>query len=148
MSYFEREKGTFTITTDPQRIDVEAVHAFLSRAYWSEEIPKEILEKAMTSSLCFGLLDGTRQIGLARVVTDRATFAYLCDVYVLEEYRGQGLGKWLMEELFSHPELQGLRRFILVTRDAHGFYRQFGFETPVNPNAYMEIVHRDIYKRS
>jgi len=127
------------ISTDPIRIDIDAVHAYLTRAYWCEGISKDLLAKAIAGSLCFALFDGKRQIGFARVVTDRATFAYLCDVYVLEEYAGQGLGKRLMQEVQSHPDLQGLRRFVLVTRDAHGLYKQFGFEPLKNPTSYMEI---------
>ena len=134
------------ISTDPTRIDLDAVHAYLTRAYWCEGISKDLLVKAIAGSLCFALFDGARQIGFARVVTDRATFAYLCDVYVLEEYAGQGLGKRLMQEVQSHPDLQGLRRFVLVTRDAHGLYKQFGFEPLKNPHSYMEIHHPDIYK--
>ena len=134
------------ISTDPTRIDIDAVHAYLTRAYWCEGISKDLLAKAIAGSLCFALLDGDRQIGFARVVTDRATFAYLCDVYVLEEYAGQGLGKRLMQEVQSHPDLQGLRRFVLVTRDAHGLYNQFGFKPLTNPNSYMEIHHQNIYK--
>lgn len=145
MTQFEREKGAYKISTDPRYIDLEAV--FLSRAYWSDGIPKEIVAKAISASLCFALFEGSRQVGFARVVTDRATFAYLCDVYVLEEYRGRGLGKWLIEELLSHSDLQGLRRFVLVTRDAHGLYKQFGFGPPENPGGYMEIVRPDIYKQ-
>lgn len=148
MSSFERQKGTYTITTDPRRLDLVAVHAYLTQSYWAEGIPKEILAKAIDSSLCFSLLDGDRQIGLARVVTDRATFAYLCDVYVLEEYRGRGLGKWLMEELMTHPDLQGLRRFVLITRDAHGLYEQFGFGPLIKPGGYMEIAPPKIYKKN
>ncbi len=134
------------ISTDPTRIDVDAVHAYLTRAYWCEGISKDLLAKEIAGSLCFSLFDGARQIGFARVVTDRATFAYLCDVYVLEQYAGQGLGKRLMQELQSHPDLQGLRRFVLVTRDAHGLYKQFGFEPLKNPDIYMEIHHQNIYK--
>ncbi len=135
------------ISTDPTRIDIDAVHAYLTRAYWCEGISKDLLAKAIAGSLCFALLDGARQIGFARVVTDRATFAYLCDVYVLEEYAGQGIGKRLMQEVQSHADLQGLRRFVLVTRDAHGLYNQFGFEPLKSPNSYMEIHHPDIYKQ-
>jgi GNAT superfamily N-acetyltransferase len=134
------------ISTDPTRIDVDAVHAYLTRAYWCEGISKDLLAKAIAGSLCFGLFDGARQIGFARVVTDKATFAYLCDVYVLEEYAGWGLGKSLMREVQSHPDLQGLRRFVLVTRDAHGLYKQFDFEPLKNPTSYMEILHPNIYK--
>jgi len=146
MSYFERENGPYRISTDPRCIDLAALHAYLVRSYWAAGIPKETLAKAIESSLCFALLDGSRQIGFARVITDRATFAYLSDVYVLKEYRGQGLGKWLMQELLSHPDLQGLRRFVLITRDAHGLYSQFGFKPLENADGYMEIVHRDIYR--
>ena len=134
------------ISTDPTRIDIDAVHAYLTRAYWCEGVSKDLLAKAIAGSLCFALLDGDRQIGFARVVTDRATFAYLCDVYVLDDYAGQGLGKRLMQEVQSHPDLQVLRRFVLVTRDAHGLYNQFGFKPLANPNSYMEIHHQNIYK--
>src|SRR5258707_10618374 len=125
------------VSTDPTRIDIGAVHAYLTRAYWCEGISKDVLAKAIAGSLCFALLGGDRQIGFARVVTDRATFAYLCDVYVLEEYAGEGLGNRLMQEVQSHPDLQGLRRFVLVTRDAHGLYKQFGFEPLKSPNSDM-----------
>ena len=147
MDQFERKQGAYRISTDPRRIDLEAVHAFLTRSYWANGIAKEIVARAISASLCFGLLKSNRQIGFARVVTDRATFGYLCDVYVLEEYRGQGLGKWLIEELLSHPDLQGLRRFILVTSDGHGLYKQFGFGPLEKPHGYMEIVRSDIYKK-
>lgn len=147
MDYFKKQNGEYRITTDPSSIDLKAVHAYLAGAYWSEEIPQDIVARAIESSLCFSLLDGDRQIGFARVVTDRATFAYLCDVYVLEEYRGKGLGKWLIGEVMSHPDLQGLRRFVLLTRDAHGLYSQFGFTPLGNPNSYMEIARPGIYKK-
>jgi GNAT superfamily N-acetyltransferase len=147
VSHFESKRGKYIISTDPRRLDLEAIHSFLTRSYWSEGIPKEIVAKAISVSLCFALLQGSRQIGFARVVTDRATFAYLCDVYVLEEYRGQGLGKWLMKEVLSHPDLLGLRRFVLVTSDAHGLYKQFGFGPLERPQAYMEIIRPEIYKR-
>lgn len=129
----------YTISTDPQRIDLDAVHSFLSRAYWSPGVPRETVEKALANSLCFALLhrdDG--QVGLARVVTDRATFAYLADVYVLETHRGRGLSKRLMQAVGGHPELQGLRRMLLATRDAHDLYRQFGFKPLANPTRMME----------
>jgi GNAT superfamily N-acetyltransferase len=141
-------KDDFTVVTDPSKLDVVAIHRYLTRAYWSEGIPQHIVEKALANSLCFGLFQGTQQIGLARVVTDRATYAYLCDVYVLEEFRGKGLGVWLMECVTSHPDLQGLRRFSLATRDAHGLYEKFGFAALKKPQSLMEIVHHDIYLRS
>ena len=147
MAIFERRRDHFCISTDPARLDLQAVHAYLSRAYWSEGIPIDTVAKAIEGSLCFGLFDGARQIGLARVITDKATFAYLCDVYVLEEYRGQGLGKWLMDAVLLHPDLQNLRRFMLLTRDAHGLYEQFGFTTVTQTRSYMEIAPPDIYKR-
>ncbi len=137
--------GQYWITTDPQKLDVDAVHAYLSRSFWAEGIPKEIVAKAIAHSLCYGLFDGGEQIGLARVVTDRATFAYLCDVYVLEAYRGRGLGKWLIETVMAHPDLQGLRRFQLVTRDAHGLYSRHGFATPIHPDRHMEIFKHGMY---
>ena len=136
---FERERKEFVISTDPARLDVDAVHAYLTRSYWASGVPKDVVAKSLEGSLCFGLYEGSRQVGLARVITDKATFAYLCDVYVLEDYRGLGLGKWLMSVVQSHPDLQRLRRFILITRDAHGLYEQFGFSGLMEPDRYMEI---------
>ena len=141
-----KTRGRFTLTTDPARVDVDAVHAYLQRSYWAEGIPKAIVAKAVAGSLCFSLFDGSAQIGFARVVTDRATFAYLCDVYVLDDYRGQGLGRCLVEEVMAHPDLAGLRRYMLVTRDAHALYAPFGFVAPAHPDRYMEIARPDIYK--
>ena len=138
-------KGQYRITTDLRKLDVDAMHAFLSRSFWAEGIPKETVAKAVANSLCFGLFDGPSQIGLARVVTDRATYAYLCDVYVLETHRGRGLGKWLIETVMAHPDLQGLRRFQLVTRDAHGLYSPHGFEAPTSPDRHMEIFRHGMY---
>jgi GNAT superfamily N-acetyltransferase len=143
----ERTRDNFSISTDPARLDVQAMHEYLYKSYWAEGIPREVVAKSIEGSICFGLFDGSRQIGLARVITDKATFAYLCDVYVLEEYRGQGLSKWLMEAVCSHPELQSLRRFVLVTRDAHGLYEKFGFTRPRDPSRYMEIVRPETYKQ-
>lgn len=145
MAFPSYHKDDFTVVTDASGLDVAAIHRYLSRAYWSEGIPRHIVEKAIASSLCFGLLQGSNQIGFARVVTDRATYAYLCDVYVLEEFRGKGLGVWLMECVMSHPDLQGLRRFSLATRDAHGLYKKFGFAELKKPQSQMEILCNDIY---
>lgn len=142
----EKHRGGFTVSTHPARLDAGAVHAFLTTSYWAEGIPRETVERSLRNSLCFGLYEGDRQIGLARVVTDRVTFAYLCDVYVLPELRGQGLGTWLMECVMAHPDLQGLRRFSLVTRDAHELYRPFGFQEVRSPEGHMEIVLPGIYK--
>lgn len=142
----EIRRGKFTISTDPARLDVQAVHAYLTRSYWAEGIPLQTVAKSIRGSLCFGLFDGSRQIGFARVITDNATFAYLCDVYVLPDYRGQGSGKWLIEAVSSHPDLQGLRRFVLVTRDAHGLYAKFGFTPLKHATRYMEIARPGIYR--
>jgi GNAT superfamily N-acetyltransferase len=141
---FQREG--YLISTDPAQLDLDAIHAYLVRAYWCEGIPRETMERAIANSLCFALLRGKAQIGFARVITDSATYAYLCDVYVLENYRGKGLGKWLMECVMGHPALQGLRRFSLATRDAHGLYRQFGFRELSKPESMMEILRPDIYR--
>ena len=144
---FERRREDFTVSTDPGRLDVHAIHAFLVTSYWAEGILREVLERALRNSLCFGLYDGEgRQIGLARVITDGATYAYLCDVYVLPEWRGRRLGTWMMECVMAHPDLQGLRRFTLVTRDAHELYRPFGFTEIAAPGRHMEIVRPGIYK--
>jgi GNAT superfamily N-acetyltransferase len=141
---FEREG--YLISTDPAKFDLDAIHAYLVRAYWCEGIPRETMERAIANSLCFALFRGKAQIGFARVITDSATYAYLCDVYVLEDYRGKGLGKWLMECVMAHPALQGLRRFSLATRDAHGLYRQFGFRELSKPESMMEILRPNIYR--
>ena len=143
----EWTRGEFTVTTDRARLDRDVILRFLSSSYWAENIPRVTVDKSIDNSLCFGLLAGSRQIGFARVVTDTATFAYLADVFVLPEHRGAGLGKWLIECIVSHPELQGLRRWMLGTRDAHGLYRQFGFTPPKHPEIFMEIVDPDVYRR-
>ena len=144
----EVTRGEYLVSTDKARIDVAAVHAFLATAYWSPGIPEETVRRAIHGSLCFGIYHGAEQVGFARVITDQATYAYLSDVYVLDAHRGRGLAKWLMEVIMSHPELQGLRRFSLSTRDAHALYAQFGFEVVGNPDRQMEILRRDIYLRS
>ena len=138
-------RGQYSITTDPEKLDVDAIHAYLSRSFWAEGIPKDIVSRSLANSLCFGLFDDTAQVGLARVVTDRATYAYLCDVYVLESHRTLGLGKWLIETVMAHPDLQGLRRFQLVTRDAHGLYSRHGFAAPAHPERHMEIFKHGMY---
>ena len=143
----EWQRGEYLISTDPARVDIDSVHRFLSdEAYWSPGVPLDVVRRAIAGSIVFGLYRGSEQVGLARVVTDRATFAWLCDVYVLKEHRGHGLGKWLMECVKAHPDLQGLRRWLLATRDAHGLYAQFGYE-PVDPERFMEIRDPDVYKR-
>ena len=139
--------GAYEISTDPARLDVAAIHGFLTRSYWSPGIPIGIVERALRNSLCFGVYEAASgaQVGLARVVTDYATFAYLCDVYVLEEHRGHGLGKRMMRELMAHPALTGARRAMLATRDAHGLYAGFGFQEAGAAKNLMEIVRPDIY---
>ena len=136
----------FEISTDPARIDVAVVHDFLTNCYWAKGISLELVQRSLQHSICFSIFHGNAQIGFARVITDRATFAYLADVFVLESHRGQGLSKWLMECIQSHPDLQGLRRWMLATRDAHGLYRQFGFHELASPERFMEIHHP--YKES
>ena len=143
----DQARGDYSISTDPARMDLDAIHAYLSRSYWAEGVPREIVERSLLGSLAFGLFHGGRQVGLARVVTDRATFAYLCDVYVLEEHHGRGLGRWLIESVMAHPDLQGLRRFSLVTRDAHALYKTFGFSALASPDGHMEIVRPGLYLR-
>lgn len=140
-------RGDYTISTDRQRLDIAAIHEFLTQSYWSPGIPVSVVERAIANSICFGLFHDGRQVGFARVVTDTATFAYLADVYVLDAHRGKGLSKWLMEVIMQHEDLQGLRRFMLATRDAHGLYRQFGFLPLANPSVMMEIVRPDVYQR-
>jgi GNAT superfamily N-acetyltransferase len=145
VAYLERKKGKYSISTNPKRLDLDAIHGFLSRSFWAEGIPKKLVATSIRNSLCFGLFHDREQIGFARVVTDRATFAYLCDVYILESNRGKGLSKWLVEAVMAHPDLQGLRRFQLVTRDAHGLYRRFGFRAPKHPDRHMEIFRPGMY---
>jgi GNAT superfamily N-acetyltransferase len=138
-------KGEFQISTDPARIDLRAVHEFLTNSYWARGIPLETVQRSIENSLCFGIYHGDRQIGFARVITDRATFAYLADVFVLPDYRGRGLSKWLMECIIAHPDLQGLRRWMLATQDAHELYAQYGFSSLKAPERWMEIHRPDVY---
>ena len=138
----------FTISTDRDRLDRGLIHEFLRRSYWAAEVPRSVVDRSIENSLCFGLYEGDRQIGFARVITDSATFAYVSDVFVLESHRGRGLSKWLMEVLMGHPDLQGLRRWMLATADAQGLYRRFGFHPPEKPEMLMEIVDMDVYRRN
>jgi GNAT superfamily N-acetyltransferase len=139
----EVRNGPYRITTDTTQFDLDAVHAYLTESYWAAGIPKVTVACSIAHSLCFGVFAGREQIGLARVVTDRATYAYIGDVYILDPYRGQGLGKWLMATIVTHPDLQGLRRWTLATRDAHGLYEQFGFTALTDARGYME--RRDFF---
>ncbi|MEP7051526.1 MAG: GNAT family N-acetyltransferase [Pseudomonadota bacterium] len=141
----ENQRAGYRLSTLAGDMDVGAIHAYLTGSYWAQGISRAVVAKAISGSLCFGVFDGAGQVGFARVVTDRATFAYLCDVYVLEGHRGRGLATWLMEAVVAHPELQGLRRFMLATRDAHGLYEKFGFAPLARPEIFMTIHRPEIY---
>lgn len=142
----------YRISCDKSEMDIDAIHNYLSRSYWSENIPKQVVTTAIENSLCFGVFHcddqgNEQQIGFARMVTDFATSAYLADVYILEAHRGQGLSKKLMTTILAHPKLQGLRRMLLATSDAHGLYEQFGFKSLANPAFFMELWTPDIYNQ-
>ena len=141
------QHAEYQISTDLTRLDVTVIHAFLTQSYWSPGIPRAVVERAISNSLCFGLYRNAEQVGFARVVTDKATFAYLADVFVLDAHRGKGLSKWLMQVVKEHPDLQGLRRFMLGTKDAHGLYKQFEFAELANPSRMMEILKLDVYRQ-
>jgi GNAT superfamily N-acetyltransferase len=145
----EHRRGGYTLSTDPARLDLDVIHEFLTNCYWAKGIPREVVARSIEHSLCFGVYDASgAQVGFARVITDFATFAYIGDVFILESHRGHGLGKWLMECIVRHPALQGLRRWMLATRDAHGLYSQFGFKPLQLPESYMELHRDEVYKRS
>ncbi len=142
------KEETYRISTDKSRLDLGVLHGFLTNSYWSPGIPRETVQKAIENSLCFGAYDNKgKQIGFARVVTDKASFAYLADVFVLPEFRGQGISRLLMEAYDNHPDLQGLRRHMLATNDAHGLYKKYGFEPVPNPEILMQRHDPDVYKR-
>ncbi len=143
----EWKRGDFTISTDRQRLDRETIHDFLRNSYWAKGIPREVLDRSIDNALCFGIYERERLVGFARVITDSATFAYLSDVFVLASHRGRGLSKWLLEVVMGHPDLQGLRRWTLATRDAHGLYERFGFQRTARPDRWMEIVDMEVYVR-
>ncbi|UNK41331.1 GNAT family N-acetyltransferase [Luteimonas sp. S4-F44] len=136
------------ISTDKQELDLTLIHRFLSeQAYWSPGIPLETVRRAIAGSLCFGgYVEGASQVAFARVITDGATFAYLADVFVLDAHRGRGYGKQLVAAIMAHPQLQGLRRFMLATSDAHALYARYGFAAPARPQTLMEIAHPDLYR--
>ena len=136
----------YEFSSDKSLMDVDAIHSYLSRSYWAEGIPHKIVKKSIENSLCFGVFYKNSQIGFARLITDCATFAYLGDVYILEEHRGNGLSKRLMESIIEHPELQGLRRMVLATYDAHTLYEKFGFKELSNPQMFMESWTPNMYK--
>lgn len=143
----EHRRGHFLISTGRARLDLGVVHGFLTNSYWAQGIPRETVERSIQHSLCFGIYDGNgAQVGFARVVSDFATIAYLGDVFVLASHRGLGLGKWMMECILRHPALQDLRRWILLTRDAHRLYSQFGFTPLKSADRYMELHRPDVYE--
>lgn len=142
----EHRKGEFVVSTDKNRIDLDVVHNFLTESYWAKGISRQVVARSIENSLCFGVYGDGKQVGFARVISDCATFAYIGDVFVLDSHRGHGLGKWLMECIMAHPRLQGLRRWSLVTADAHGLYTKFGFTPLKAPEKYMEKHNPDVYK--
>ena len=153
----DRRRGDYVISTDQARLDFDVIHDYLTQSYWSPGIPRATVERAARNSMAFGVYyvpaagdarsDNWEQVGFGRVITDRTTFAYLADVFVLEAHRGRGLGVWLVETISAHPELQGLRRWVLATRDAHGLYARFGFTPVKEPARWMERVDREVYGR-
>jgi GNAT superfamily N-acetyltransferase len=143
----ERRQGDFVLSTNRERLNLGVIHGFLTNSYWAKGISREIVARSVENSLCFGVYIDDKQVAFARVVSDFATYAYVGDVFVLEPYRGRGLSKWMMECIRAHPVLQGLRRWTLLTRDAHGLYAQFGFTPLKAPERYMELHDPEVYQR-
>jgi GNAT superfamily N-acetyltransferase len=144
---YERRRGDLLVSTDRARLDVDLIHEVLGATYWAAGIPRDVVVRSIAGSVAFGVYDHGRQVGFARVVSDLATYAYLADVFIVEERRRQGLGDWLVESIRLHPQLQGLRRFALITRDAGPLYARHGFTQPSEPFGYMELVDREVYRR-
>ena len=144
--FHEWRRGEYLISTDKNRLDMAVIHDFLTTSYWATGVPVDVVERSIEHSLTFGIYKGEQQVGFARVITDYATYAYLSDVFILEPFRGQGLSKWLMDVIVCHPELQGLRRWALHTKDAHSLYRKVGFTEPAYPDRYMERFFPNVYK--
>ena len=145
----EADALALSISTDPDQFDFDRLHAFIGHeSYWAAGIPRATFERAVRNSLAFGVFDGAAQIGFARVVTDRATYAYLCDVFVASSHRGRGVGTWLIQAVLAHPDLQGLRRTCLLTRDAQGLYKQFGFTEFPTPGRFLQRHDPDVYRRA
>ncbi|MGE6382538.1 GNAT family N-acetyltransferase [Shewanella baltica] len=139
---------TYSVSCDQAEMDFEVIHGFISNSYWAQGMPKALLRKALANSLCFAVLDGeAKQVAFGRLITDKATFAYLADVFVLESHRGLGLSKLMMTSIMEHPDLQGLRRIMLATRDAHGLYAQFGFNAVDTPETLMQIRLENPYQQ-
>ena len=142
----QEQRGDLELSSDSSRLDRALIYTFLSQqSYWATGVPRHVVDRALDHSLCFGIYRQTRQLAFARAVTDRATFAYVADVFVLPDQRGKGLGKWLVDAMLRHEALQGLRRWLLATRDAHGLYAQFGFVSPANPSRLLERLDADVY---
>ena len=145
-AYYGAERDDYLISTDPSLLNDDTIWHYLSvESYWAKSVPRDVVEKSIANSLCFGIYHQKKQIGFARLITDKATFAYLADVFVLAEYRGKGLSKWLMQVIHAHPDLQGLRRWVLGTRDAHGLYEQFGFRRLEKSERIMRISLLEAY---
>ncbi len=145
---YERRRGELLLSTDRARLDVDVIHRVLATTYWAAGIPRDVVARAIAGSIAFGLFERGELVGFARVISDLATYAYLADVFVVEAQRGRGLGDWLVESILLHPQLQGLRRFALITRDAAPLYARHGFAAPAEPSGYMEIVDREVYRRA
>jgi len=141
-------RGDFHLSTDPALLDLDLIHGFLAESYWAKGIPRETVARSIENSLCFAVYKGAAQVAFGRVISDFATYAYIGDIFVLEAFRGQGLSKWMMEAITSHPKLQGLRRWTLLTRDAHGLYAQFGFTPIQKPDRFMELHDPTVYQRT
>ncbi len=147
LAVMEYRRGEFTISTSPERLNLDVIHDFLTNCYWAKGIPRDVVARSIEHALCFGVYDEKgAQVGFARVISDFATIAYIGDVFVLESHRGLGLGKWLMQCIVEHPALQNLRRWILTTLDAHGLYSQVGFTPVKSPERFMELHRPDIYR--
>jgi GNAT superfamily N-acetyltransferase len=144
-SIIEHHRGDFLISTDPDRLNLDLIYDFLTNSYWAKGVPREVVARSIQHSVCFGIYDKNSQVGFARVISDHATIAYLGDVFILESHRGRGLSRWLMECITQHPALQGLRRWILLTRDAHDLYSKFGFAPLKSPDRYMELHNPNVY---
>jgi GNAT superfamily N-acetyltransferase len=144
----EERRGEFVLSTDRSRLDLPMIHKFLTNSYWAEGIPRETVGRSLANSLCFGVYQGVKQVGFARVITDYATYAYVGDVFVLDSHRKKGLSKWMMQAMVNHPQLQALRRWTLATRDAHGLYAQVGFTPLAAPERWMERHDAKVYQRN
>lgn len=144
MNYANYEKGDYLLTTNPDKTDLEAVCSMLSKSYWAANRRKDVIENSLKNSLCFNMYYGSKQIGIARMITDHATFAYLCDVYIEEDHRGHGLGKWLMECILSYPSFVNIRRIDLATQDAHELYRKYGFTEVTRPQNMMWRIKEEV----